>query len=153
MGIFSYLSSHFGPIIFCSSCVYIYDSLGFHGSSVVKNPSAMQEFSSVQSLSRVQLCDLMDCSTPGFPVYHQLLELAQTHVHQIGDAIQPSHPLSMPSPPALNPSQHQSFPVGWLFPLGDIMQEAWEMIEGGKPESDKVTQLCSCLKDLHGEAL
>ena len=97
--------------------------------------------------------DPMDCSTPGLPVYHQLPELAQTHVYQIGDAIQPSHPLSMPSPPALNPSQHQSFPVGWLFPLGDIMQEAWEMIEGGKPESDKVTQLCSCLKDLHGEAL
>ena len=50
----------------------------------------------------------MDCSTPGFPVHHQLPELAQTHVHQIGDAIQPSHPLSSPSPPAFNLSQHQS---------------------------------------------
>ena len=49
----------------------------------------------------------MDCSTPGFPVHHQLLELAQTHVHRVGDAIQPSHPLSSPSSPAFNLSQHQ----------------------------------------------
>ena len=44
---------------------------------------------------------------PGFPVYHQLLELTQTHVHRVSDAIQPSHPLSSPSPPAFNLSQHQ----------------------------------------------
>ena len=49
----------------------------------------------------------MDCNTPGFPVHHQLLELAQTHVHWVGDAIQPSHPLASPSPPAFNLSQHQ----------------------------------------------
>ena len=49
----------------------------------------------------------MDCSTPGSPVHHQLPELAQTHVHRVGDAIQPSHPLSSPSPLALNLSQHQ----------------------------------------------
>ena len=49
----------------------------------------------------------MDCSTPGFLVHHQLLELVQTHVHRVGDAIQPSHPLSSPSPPAFNLSQHQ----------------------------------------------
>ena len=49
----------------------------------------------------------MDCSTPGFPVHHQLLELTQAHVHQVGDTIQPSHPLSSPSPPAFNLSQHQ----------------------------------------------
>ena len=48
----------------------------------------------------------MDCSTPGFPVHHQLLEPAQTHVHRVGDAIQPSHPLSSPSPPTFNLSQH-----------------------------------------------
>ena len=48
----------------------------------------------------------MDCSTPGFPVHHQLPELAQTHVHQVGDAIQPFHPLWSPYPPALNLSQH-----------------------------------------------
>ena len=64
-------------------------------------------FSSVQSLSRVQLCDPMDCSTPSFPVHHQLLEFIQTHAHRVGDAIQPSHPLLSPSPPALNLSQHQ----------------------------------------------
>ena len=51
----------------------------------------------------------MDCSTPGFPVHHQLLEIAQTHVYQVGDAIQPSHPLSSPSPPSFNLSQHQVF--------------------------------------------
>ena len=53
-------------------------------------------------------CDPMDCSIPGFPVLHYLLEFAQTHVHWVSDAIQPSHPLSLPSLPALNLSQHQS---------------------------------------------
>ena len=57
--------------------------------------------------SCLTLCNPMDCSTPGLPVHHQLLELAQTHVHQVSDAIQPSHPLSSPSPPAFNLSQHQ----------------------------------------------
>ena len=66
------------------------------------------------------LCDPVDCSMPGFPVRHQLLELGQTHVHRVSDAIQPSHPLSSPSPPAFNLSQHQglfqqSFPY-WLLP-------------------------------------
>ena len=56
----------------------------------------------VQSLSRVQLCDSVNCSTPGFPVLHYLLEFAQTHVHRVNDAIQPSCPLSSPSPPAFN---------------------------------------------------
>ena len=63
------------------------------------------QFSSVAQ-SCPTLCDPMDCSTPGFPVHHQLLELAQTHVHQVGDDIQSSHPLSSPSP-AFNLSQHQ----------------------------------------------
>ena len=53
------------------------------------------------------LCDPVDCSTPGFPVHHQLLELVQTHVHRVSDAIQPSYPLSASSPPAFNLSQHQ----------------------------------------------
>ena len=52
------------------------------------------------------LCNPMDCSTPGFPVHHQLPELAQTHVHRVHDAMQPSHPLSLPSPPAFNITQH-----------------------------------------------
>ena len=54
------------------------------------------------------LCDPMDYSTPGFPILHYLPEFAQTHVHRVGDASQPSHPLSSPSPPALHLSQHQS---------------------------------------------
>ena len=61
----------------------------------------------VQSLSPVWLCDPMDCSTPGFLVLHCLLELTQTHVQWADDAIQPSHPLSSPSPPTFNLSQHQ----------------------------------------------
>ena len=65
------------------------------------------DLSSVQSLSRVRLCDPMNHSTPGLCVHHQLPEFTQTHVHQVGDAIQPSYPLSSPSPPAPNPSEHQ----------------------------------------------
>ena len=68
----------------------------------------LSQFSSVQSLSRVRLCDTMNRSTPGLLVHHQLPEFTQTHVHRVSDAIQPSHPLSCPSSPALNPSQHQS---------------------------------------------
>ena len=63
-------------------------------------------FSSVAQ-SCPNLCNPMDCSMPGFPVHHQLPEFAQTHVHWVGGAIQPSHPLSSPSPPAFNLSQHQ----------------------------------------------
>ena len=65
------------------------------------------------------LCDPMNCSTPGLPVHHQLPESTQTHVHWISNAIQPSYPLSSPSPPALNLSQHQGFsnesalPIQW----------------------------------------
>ena len=54
------------------------------------------------------LCDPMNCSTSGLPVHHQLPEFTQTHVHQVSDAIQPSHPLSSPSSPGPSPSQHQS---------------------------------------------
>ena len=71
------------------------------------------------------LCDPIYCSTPGFLVHHQLLELAQTHVHRVSDAIQPFHPLSSPSPHAFNLSQHQGFsnesvlhirwPKNWSF--------------------------------------
>ena len=63
--------------------------------------------SSVQSLIRVRLCDPMNRSMPALPVHLQLAESTQTHVHRVGDAIQPSHPLLSPSPPALNLSQHQ----------------------------------------------
>ena len=63
-------------------------------------------FSSVAQLHPT-LCDPVDCSTPDFPVHHQLSELTQTHVHRVGDVIQPSHPLLSPSPPAFNLSQNQ----------------------------------------------
>ena len=78
--------------------------LGFTYSRMI--PS--QSVSSV-SQSCTTLFDPMNHSTPRLPVHHQLPEFTQTHVHQVGDAIQPSHPLSSPSPPAPNPSQHQGF--------------------------------------------
>ena len=62
------------------------------------------QFSSIAQLCPA-ICDPTDCSIPGFPVHHQLLEIAQTHVHHVSDAIQPSHSLSSPSSPSLNLSQ------------------------------------------------
>ena len=76
-----------------------------------------EALSSVQFSSVTQscptLCDSMNCSTPGLPVHHQLLEFTQSHEHQVGDAIRPSHALSSPSPPAPNPSQHQGL-LQWV---------------------------------------
>ena len=68
---------------------------------------ASVQFSSVTQ-SCPTLCDPLNCSTPGLPVHHQLPEFTQTHVHRVGDAIQPFHPLSSPFPPTPSPSQHQS---------------------------------------------
>ena len=73
---------------------------------VAKQQQALGQFSSVIQLCPT-LCDPMDCCMPSFPIYHQLLELAQTHIHLVGDAIQPSPPLSSPSPPTFTLSQHQ----------------------------------------------
>ena len=78
----------------------------------------LDQFSLIFSLaahSCLTLCDPMDCSTPGLSVHHQLLEFTQTHVHWVGDAIQPSHPLLSPSPPALHLSQHQGLFKCQLF--------------------------------------
>ena len=72
-----------------------------------QNTSQHHQYSS-GTQSCPTLCDPMNCSMPGLPVHHQLPEFTQTHVHLVGDAIQPSHPLSSPFPPAPNPSQHQS---------------------------------------------
>ena len=66
----------------------------------------------------------MNLSTPGLPVHHQLLEFTQTHVHRVDDAIQPSHPLSSPSPPAPGPSQHQG-----LFQRVSSLQEVAKVLE------------------------
>ena len=76
------------------------------GRIVMTNLSSVQFSSFTQSCPT--LCHPMNRSMPGLPVHHQLLKFTQTHVHRVGDAIQPSHPLSSPSPPAPNPSQHQS---------------------------------------------
>ena len=76
------------------------------GMSGVPVPSRAQVSSVTQSCPT--LCDPVNHSMPGFPVHHQLPEFTQTHVHRVGDAIQPSHPLLSPSPPAFNLSQHQS---------------------------------------------
>ena len=78
------------------------------GGEIRKWSESIYQFSSVAQ-SCLTLCDPVDCSTPGVPVHHQLPELAQTHVHQLSDAIQPSHPLLSPSRPAFNLSQHQVF--------------------------------------------
>ena len=74
--------------------------------------------------SCLTLCDPMNSSTPGFPVLHCLPEFAQTHVHRVGDAIQPSHPLSPPSPPALNLSQHQG-----LFQRVNSLHQVAKLLE------------------------
>ena len=76
------------------------------------------QFSSVAQ-SCPTLCNPMNRSMPGLPVQHQLPEFTQTHVHRVGDAIQPSHPLSSPSPPAPNPSQHQGL-FQWVNSLHDV---------------------------------
>ena len=73
---------------------------------LIQEEDIRQSVSSVQLLSHVRLCNPMDCRMPGFLVHHQLPELTQTHVHRAGDAIQPSHPLSSPSPTTFNLSQH-----------------------------------------------
>ena len=79
------------------------------------------QFNSVQSFSNVLLCDSMDCSTPGIPVHHQLPDFPLIHVHWVSDTIQPSHPLSSPSVPTFNLSQHEGlfkwvrWPKYWSF--------------------------------------
>ena len=79
------------------------------------------KFSSVAQ-SCPTLCDPMNCTTPGLPVHHQLPEFTQTHVHWVGDAIQPSHPLSSPSPPVPNPSQHQVL-FQWVNSSHEVAKE------------------------------
>ena len=86
------------------------------------NSFSSVQFSSVQSLSHVQLfanSKCMNSSTPGLSVHHQLPEFTQTHVHRVGDTIQSSHPLSSPSPPAHNPSQHQGL-FQWINSLHQV---------------------------------
>ena len=94
------------------------------GSMLQKTPTQRVQFSSVAQ-SCPTLCDPMNRSTPGLPVHHQLPEFTQTHVHwlshsdSVSGAIQPSHPLSSPSPPAPNPSQHQSL-FQWVISSNEV---------------------------------
>ena len=87
-------------------------SSNIHSSNIAQFLNAFCKYGTVQFSSVAQscptLCDPMNYSTPGLPVHHQLPKFTQTQVHRVSDAIQPSHPLSSPSPPAPNPSQHQS---------------------------------------------
>ena len=98
--------------------------LRFSLPSLSRTPFCSHCYSSVtqsqfsHSVLSLTLCDPMDCSTPGFPAHHQLPKLAQTHVHQVSDAIQPSHPLSSPSAPVFNLSQLQGLPMSPLFASG-----------------------------------
>ena len=84
--------------LYCQALPSVTSSLYYH--------KCLFQFSSLAQ-SCTTLCNPMNCSTPGFPILHQLPELAQTHVYRVGDVTQPSHPLSSPSPPAFSLSQHQ----------------------------------------------
>ena len=109
------------------------------------NRTAINSVSSVSQLCTT-LCDPMNCSIPGLPVHHQLLEFTQTHVHRVSDAIQPSHPLSSPSHPVPNPYQHQQ-----LFQQVDSLHDSlmtqqshsWSCTQR-KPEL-KETRVPQCL--------
>ena len=95
----------------------IFDKLIIH-------PPVFSQLVSSVTQSSLTLCNLMDCSMPGFPVHHQLPELTQTHVHWVTHAIQPSHPMSSLSPPAFNLSQHQS-----LFQWGSSSHQVAKVLE------------------------
>ena len=95
----------------------------FHIHTWLLDSQPSVQFSSVAQ-SCPTLCNPMNHSTPGLPVHHQLPEFTQIHVHWVGDAIQPSHPLSSPSPPAPNPSQHQG-----LFQWVNSLHEVAEVLE------------------------
>ena len=97
-----------------------------HFNYIDKDPVYLALKAQVNSVAQScpTLCDSMDYSIPGFPIQHQLTELAQTHVHWVGDAIKPSHPLLSPFPPAFNLSQHQS-----LFKWVSSLQEVAKILE------------------------
>ena len=117
------LFSNFPMFLLLSKFVHVYSlphPLSLNSSQSTTHPQHtiqylhLVQFNSVAQ-SRPTLCDPMNRSTPGLPVHHQLLEFTQTHVHRVGDAIQPSHPLSSPSPPA-----PQSLPALESFPMSQL---------------------------------
>ena len=86
--------------------------------------------------SCLTICDPVDCSIPGFPVLYYLPEFAHTHVHRVGDAIQPSHPLVPPSPPAFNLSQHQGLfqGVSSSHQVAKMLEDYWGMVIFERPQ-------------------
>ena len=80
-------------------------------------------------------CDPMNCSTPGLPVHHQLPEFTQTHVHWVGDSIQPSHPLSSPSPSAFNLSQNQGL-FKWVSSSHQVARKYWSFSFNISPSNE-----------------
>jgi len=112
--LYSYFISIWGPFSFFLFFI-LTSGLLFRTESI--------QFSSVTQ-SCPNLCDPIDCNTPGLPVHHQLLESTQIHVHWVGDAIQPSHPLSCPSAHTFNPSQHQG-----LFQLVGSLNQVTKVLE------------------------
>ena len=111
--VFAILSFNLIPFVLFLLSLCNHAKLGFLG----------PRFSSVAQ-SCMTLCNPMNRSTPGLPVHHQLLESTQTHVHRVSDAIQPSHPLSSPSPPTFNLSQHQG-----LFKLVSSSHQVAKVLE------------------------
>ena len=113
------LPTHFGLFCFLFTlaleCIYFYGSLF---ADKFQSQLSQVQFSSVTQ-SCLILCDPMNRSMPGLPVHHQFPEFTQTHIHRVRDAIQPSHPLLSPSPPAPNPSQHQG-PLQWVNSLHEV---------------------------------
>ena len=95
--------------------------------------NSLIQFCSVAQ-SCLTLCDPMDCSTPGLPVHHQFPELTETHVHRVSDAIQPSHPLSSPSPPAFDLSHHQGL-FQWVSSSYQVAKD-WSFSFSISPSSE-----------------
>ena len=122
----NWLHSKYVGMWFCLhfSCV-TKSWLGNFSHSQLILPYLLEKQASDQTRSVAQscptLCDPMNRGTPGLPVHHQLPEFTQTYVHQVGDAILPSHPLSSPSPPAPNPSQHQSL-LQWVNSSHEVVK-------------------------------
>ena len=100
----------------------------------MKQGYILTQFTSVTQ-SCPTLCNPMDCSTPGFPVHDKLLEFTQTHVHWVGDASQPSHPLLSPFPPAFNLSQHQGL-FQWVGSLHQVAKVLWRFSFSISPSNE-----------------
>ena len=116
-----YMTDHINPLL--KNWQYICFNATLSNHPTLSFPRLSFQLSSVTQ-SCLSLCSPMSCSTPGLPVQHQLLEPTQTHVHWVGDAIQPSQPLLSPSSPALNISQHQGF-FKWVSSSHQVAK-VWE---------------------------